>query len=176
MDPLMKFIRTTLIAGKSWKSELLTFLTNYRATPHGSTEKTPAELMLRRKIITALPAATMKDDKMDKVQEEAKLKDRQAKDRMKKYSGQRKKSPKIKIGDRVLVKLDKVNKFSPAYKPTPLKVIAVKHSMVTAIQEDSHKTVTRNRAFYKLLTGDKVDQRTGHTYSPDESDYEFTEA
>ena len=49
MKTLEKAIRTAVIQGKNWKQELFTFLRQYRATPHSTTEKSPSELLNRRK-------------------------------------------------------------------------------------------------------------------------------
>ena len=45
---------------RSWKQEIYTFLRNYRATPHETTDMSPAEILFGRKINTKLPDLTIK--------------------------------------------------------------------------------------------------------------------
>ena len=45
-----------------WKQRLNTFLREYRATPHSTTEASPAELMFQRKIHTKIPLLTIASD------------------------------------------------------------------------------------------------------------------
>ena len=45
MKLLNKAIKTATVEGKSWRQELYKFLRNYRATPHVTTGKSPAELL-----------------------------------------------------------------------------------------------------------------------------------
>jgi hypothetical protein len=56
------------------------------------------------------------------------------------------------VGDKVLVKQSKVNKFSTPFRPTPLTVVAVKGTMVTAKSENY--VTTRNASHFKKLCTD----------------------
>ena len=47
---LEKTIRTALVEGKNWRSELPVFLMNYQNTPHPSTGVSPASLLMNRHI------------------------------------------------------------------------------------------------------------------------------
>ena len=57
MRTLEKAIRTAQIEGKPWKQELYTFLRNYRATPHSTTDVSPYDVMFQRPMKTKLPEA-----------------------------------------------------------------------------------------------------------------------
>nr|XP_039269965.1 uncharacterized protein LOC120344719 [Styela clava] len=64
MKPLNKAIKTATVEGKSWKQELYKFLRNYRATPHVTTHKAPAELLYGRNIKVLFPEVIkVADDK-----------------------------------------------------------------------------------------------------------------
>ena len=52
-----KAIHTAVIEKGSWKEELYRFLRHYCAIPHGTTEKSPGEMLYHRKIKTELPIA-----------------------------------------------------------------------------------------------------------------------
>jgi hypothetical protein len=55
MRTLEKAIRTAQIEGKPWKQQLYTFLRNYRATPHSTTDTPPFDAMFQRPMKTKLP-------------------------------------------------------------------------------------------------------------------------
>ena len=50
-----KAIRTAHVEGKDWRTDMFTFLLNYRATPHAMTGASPALLHLGREIRTKVP-------------------------------------------------------------------------------------------------------------------------
>ena len=55
MRTLNKAIVTARANQLNWKQQIYRFLRNYRATPHSTTGKTPAELLFGRKMRTKLP-------------------------------------------------------------------------------------------------------------------------
>ena len=58
MTNLKKIATTSHIEGKDWRREIYTFLSNYRATPHPSTRKSPYELSMNRSVRTKVPQLT----------------------------------------------------------------------------------------------------------------------
>ena len=50
MQPLVKSARASAAAGRNWKNEIYTFVVNYRATPHSSTNATPHQLLMNRSV------------------------------------------------------------------------------------------------------------------------------
>ncbi|XP_062619829.1 uncharacterized protein K02A2.6-like [Saccostrea cucullata] len=59
---LLKAIKAANAEGKDWRQELPKFLLAYRATPHSTTGKSPAELLYNRKIHTNLPEISKRID------------------------------------------------------------------------------------------------------------------
>ena len=55
----------------------------------------------------------------------------------------------MKIGDSVLVKQEKKNKFTPNFDPKPLRVTKIKGTMITA--ERPGFKITRNQSFFKSI-------------------------
>ena len=57
MQTVKKVLKTATVEQKPWMEELLKFLRNYRATPHGSTDKAPATALFNRPMRVKLPGA-----------------------------------------------------------------------------------------------------------------------
>ena len=121
-----KAIRTAHAEGKDWRTDMYTFLLNYRATPHATTGVSPALLHLGREIRTKVPQVKVKlSDDLSAALQSAHLKDRQAKQKIKAYADKRNRaSPSdIKPGDQVLLQQAKQNKLSTRYDPKPYTVL-----------------------------------------------------
>uniref|UniRef100_A0AAY5KA75 Gypsy retrotransposon integrase-like protein 1 n=1 Tax=Esox lucius TaxID=8010 RepID=A0AAY5KA75_ESOLU len=146
MRTLKKTVMTSNAESKPWKQCLYSFLRNYRATPHGTTQKSPAELLFGRKINTTLPSNPQDTQKTDLSNT-----DHVAKQRMKRYADlrNRAKESSIKTGDVVLCRQLSTGMLSTPYEIKPYKVIKVKGSMVTASR--SGRCITRNSSFFKRL-------------------------
>ena len=172
MKPLTKAIRSAHAEGRSWMKCLYKFLLNYRTTPHSTTGCPPAELLFNRKVRNKLPhitAATLNDDKSTNFKE-VREKDRRAKLKMKTYADERTKakSSDIKIGDTVLARQRKQNKFSTRFDPVPFQVVRIKGTMITARRNE--KYITRNVSQFKI-----VDSSLGRDKSMTDDDDEDNE-
>jgi hypothetical protein len=132
---------------RSWKQEIHTFLRNYRATPHGTTDLLPAELLFGRKINTKLPNLTNKTNNDNNVR----VNDTKRKQKMKEYFELKRntKPADLKVGDNVLVKREKKNKLSTPFNPEPMTIKNKKGNMITAAAEN--KEITRNLSFFKMI-------------------------
>ena len=136
MKPLTKTIRSAVIDKRNWRKELNRFLLNYRATPHSTTQFSPAQLLFNRSINTKLPQLTTENTSVthqhlvhrDFIEKE---KTKENTDR-----AQRAKASGIDIGDTVLVKQPKQNKLSTNFNPDPYIVIEKKGTMLTAYNEE----------------------------------------
>ena len=111
-------------------------LLQFRATPHPTTDKPPAELLFGRKFKTRLPDLRVNIAKDREDVREAREADKQAKLTMKKYKdGTRTVKPTlIKPGDQVLLKR-KTSKHLSVYEPEPYTVVNVFGSQIEAERE-----------------------------------------
>ena len=57
----------------------------------------------------------------------------------------------LKKGDKVLVKMKKINKLTPNYDPKPYIVTERKGNMITATRKLPYHKITRNISFFKKL-------------------------
>ena len=101
------------------------YLMQFRATPHATMKKCPAELLFNRKFVTKLPDLRTNPAKGRRDIVETREADGQAKAKMKEYKDDSRevKEHKIKVGDLVIAKR-KVTKHDSVYDPDPYKVIA----------------------------------------------------
>ncbi|CAB4010962.1 Transposon Ty3-I Gag-Pol poly [Paramuricea clavata] len=145
-----KVMRTSSIERKCWKQEFFKFLRNYRATPHTTTGKSPAELLFQtRPYRVRLPELSTSHDTDNEVRErdaEKKLQAKQYADR-KSYV----KLSNLKVGDLVLMRNERKGKLQPVYDPKPYTVTARKGTMITASRVIPRHVITRNSSFFKLL-------------------------
>ena len=118
---IMKRVRIAQAAGLNWKKELRTYVAKYRGLPHTTTGKSPAELNYNRKFRGKLPDFTLEyRDDLD-----VRDKDAELKGLSKMHADERRgtRYTNVDVGDEVLVRQDKVNKFSTTFNPTPCVVV-----------------------------------------------------
>jgi hypothetical protein len=156
MRTLEKSIRTSMLERGSWKQELYRFLRHYRATPHSTTEVSPAEMLNARKLRTEVPCAPATTQKRVHFADQdniIKLRDARLKRYMKELADARNhaKASNLTEGDRVLVPNQKQHKLSTPYQPQPYEVIKTKGSMVTVQNGNGHE-VTRNSSMFKKIS------------------------
>lgn len=151
MRTIEKAIRTCTTEGKNWKKELQQILLQYRATPHSTTGKSPAELLFGREIRTKLPDANRQINN-NITDHEVRQRDKAAKQRMKDYSDQRHHHvpSMIKVGDKVLIKQQRKNKLSTPFDPEPVTVVGRKGSMLILRKHDGTE-LARNVSHAKRI-------------------------
>ena len=127
MKPLGKAVRTARIEGRDWRHGLYQFLLNYRCTPHSTTGVSPAELLFNRQLSNGYQLKHPNSGSSEQHRTAASF-DHQRKTKMKEYADRRRrvKEPTIAVGDIVLMKQAKCDKFSTRYEPNPYQVISVK--------------------------------------------------
>ena len=118
---IMKRVRIAQAAGLNWKKELRTYVAKYRGLPHSTTGKSPAELNYNRKFRGKLPDFTL--DYRDDL--DVRDKDAELKGLSKMHADERRgaRYTNVDVGDEVLVRQDKVNKFSTTFNPNPCLVV-----------------------------------------------------
>ncbi|XP_055847378.1 uncharacterized protein K02A2.6-like [Episyrphus balteatus] len=143
--------------GRNWMEDLNYFLLMYRATPHSTTLRSPAEMLFGHNIRDKLPniQAPMEID------EEVADRDKEMKEKGKQYSDKRRhaKESDIEVGDEVLAKLMcRVNKLSPVFEPSTYKVIDKKGGDVLIESLDSGKKYRRNISHLQKINSNNSDE------------------
>jgi len=167
---LMKAIRTAQAENKDWKRELNTFLLAYRSTPHQTTGVSPAELLFGRKLRTKLPEVD-KQTKLD-IDESVRDRDRLKKDQGKQYTDTHRhaKESEVTVGDEVLLRQRKHDKFSTQFEPEPYKVVEKTGSQVT-IQSNEGVKYKRNVSHTKpYIRRDDTQEHAEETQQTDTQD------
>ena len=148
MQVLVKVVHTAIAMGQDPKVEVRRMLLNYRNTPHASTGKTPAELMIGRQIKTRIPTVMKRANR--KKDMEARKYNGEINDRREKEYNKRKhaRNTDLKKGDQVLIKQEKTT-IKPPYDPRPYTVVEIKGTKITA--ERDGQTRSRNKAKFKKI-------------------------
>ncbi|KAK7099318.1 hypothetical protein V1264_003469 [Littorina saxatilis] len=153
MRTLDQNIRSSTAANLNWKTQLPTFLRQYRGTPHSSTGVSPFEALTKRKMNIGLPDCSLPLDPIP-VHTRMIHNDFLSKRKMTEFTDRKRHTQLCDInpGDHVLVKQKKLNKLSTPYSPLPYVVIKKKGSMLTA-QRGNH-SIVRNSSHFKPIQGD----------------------
>lgn len=140
------------------------FLRNYRATPHDTTGKCPADLLFQTgPYRVRLPefSSFQKDDS------EIRERDAKKKSEVKQYADRKRyvKTSNIQVGDAVLVRNEKKGKLEPKYDPRPYTVVVKNGTIVIASRDNPRHLITRNTSFFKRLktkgNNNEVDEMEG---------------
>jgi transposase InsO family protein len=153
---LKKIIQISKSSNLNWRSELNTFLRNYRSTPHSSTGVSPASLVYISSNLSRVPCleTPLKGLAARRIKQACKS-DKKSKERVKQYADKRRKAKfhQFKVGQRVLLQKfinQKVyDKSESRFERCSYKIEAIKGAMVTIVDEFGYR-LTRNAAFLKL--------------------------
>ena len=141
----LKVVDAAVASEQDPRVEVRRRLFNHRNTPHPSTEKTPAELMIRRQIKSRLPA--MMRPTMDKVDIQAKATDKLAREK-RKIRFDSSKHVKVQEMVTVLIKQKKIS-IKPPFDPKPYTITEVKGTEVTARRGGQERE--RNKVKMKVV-------------------------
>ena len=153
MRNVAKTVRSAISEKKDWKYSLNQFLRNYRSAPHATTGVAPNELMFGRNKTSRLPdVETIKAP--GGVAERAINRDKKLKAAAKEYADGRRRAKHVemRVGDAVVAKQKKKDKWTTAFGPETYEVVEVKGAMVTV--SGGGRTFARDRSYFKkLLSG-----------------------
>ena len=163
MKVLKKTWCTANTESRNPRQEMYRMLRQYRATPHCSTQRAPAEVLFNRPFRTRLPehvrptSLTGKEQEMQEADKHAKAHQKRWKDRPRNVV-----SHKIQVGDEVLL-LQQAGKTEPRYDPRSYKVLKVIGTQITV--KRGEKVITRDAQRCK-----KVKVTNNHSYRRERSD------
>ena len=124
MINLGKVIRCASVEGKPWRTELVKFLANYRATPHLSTGIAPNDLIFRRANTSKLPSVRSLEANID--ESAARRFDTERKSKLAQNSSITINKPGLQVGEQVLVKWARSHKSKPRFDPNPYTITTMK--------------------------------------------------
>ena len=154
---LMKRIRIAQAEGLNWQKELRKYVAKYRGLDHPTTGRSPAELLFKRKVRGRLPEFKI-DHQSDMNITEVRDRDAEQKGKAKIYADERRNATysNVDLGDQVLVRQEKVNKFSTPFCSTPHTIVSKTGNSV--IVESPHGAqYSRNTTHVrKYVTNDQV--------------------
>ena len=156
MKHLQKIYHTAYIERKNPKEEINKHLRMFRATPHISTGKIPAEILFGRKYNNRLPDINT-ETRPDIEEARKKEISQKAKQKLYKDSKAYVKEHVINVGDTVLLK-QKKSKCNPPYDPDPYTVTETKGHQITAMRDQKFKTRDAQR-WKKVNIVPKMDYR-----------------
>jgi hypothetical protein len=125
-------------------------LTAYRSSPHPATGVTPYKAMQYREIRTKLDYEPPEEEVKSEDQE-MNIKDAKYKQKMKDQENRNTRKTLLILGDYVLVKQTKRDKWSTPFEPTIYTVTEVKGSQVTARRITDGRIVCRDASNFKLV-------------------------
>lgn len=125
----MKRNRIAQAEGVDWKKEFRRYVTKYRSIDHTTTGKSPAELLFNKNMRGKLPELRV-DCRVDL---ETRDINTEVRAKIKAYADKaaNAKPSDITVGDRVLVRQRRKDKFSTPFNPTPYRVVIKTANCVT---------------------------------------------
>jgi len=152
MKYLTKIRQSARIEGRSYKEILISFLSNFRNTPHSATGKTPAELMFAYQHNSTKLPNNRRVEKTTQMME-AELADWKAKYHMKEDydSHGYVKETCFSVGDRVRVMIPKekrIHKLITPFSPETYIISKIDGLRITAV--NNYHTIVRSKSQFQL--------------------------
>ena len=141
---MCKLVHTAVAEKKDPREEVHNYLLHYRATPHSTTEYSPAELLFGRRIKTKLPQIAKRQEtddlhRMRKQHDAKKMAQKHYFD--KRYHAKEK---TLRPGDKVLLKQKKSTTNAP-YNPKPYKVVEIDGNRATINDGERQRVRDKNK-------------------------------
>lgn len=136
------------------KETLYEYLMMYNSTPHSVTGKTPSELFFKRMNRDKIPM--LKNIYQTDNETEVRDRDKLQKEKGKEYGDRKRRAenPELTVGDKVYVKeLEKTNKLSTTFNPTPHVVEESVGGDITIRNEETGQRLRRNVVHLKRVEG-----------------------
>lgn len=151
---IMKRLKISTLEKKDIKESLMEYLLMYNSTPHSSTGKSPSELFFRRLNRDKIPSI----DRLESVHFDPDVyeRDKIQKEKGKEYADKRRGAVESTLteGDKVYIKnMDKGNKLSLNYNPTPYTVQSSNKGDVTVKNDSTGQVLRRNVVHLKRVEG-----------------------
>ena len=132
-------------------------LTGYRSTPHPATNKAPYEALMHRQVRTMIDSVSRKTEEDDMDERDWRYKENAKKNKENRNT----KEHKFIVGDYVLLKQMKKNKWTTAYEPNFYKIYRIDGSSIAARRVTDGRTVYRDASRFKLansvINGDETE-------------------
>ena len=139
--------------GRSSNSALQDMLMGYRSTPHPATGYCPYEALMKRNVRTKLDYDSFSMNRnYHKMELEITQRDKEYK---RSWENQHRhptvQKHRFKIGDKVLLKKRKINKWSPAFEKEFYKITGIRGSTIQAKRKSDGRMMTRDASKFKLF-------------------------
>ena len=139
--------------GRSSNPAIQYMLMGYRSTPHPATGYCPYEALMKRNVRTKLDYDSISISRnYHKMEKEITNRDKEYKQKL----DHQHRHPKVekhqfKIGDRVLLKKRKQNKWSPAFEKESYSIVGISGSTIEAKRKSDGRTMQRDASKFKLF-------------------------
>ncbi|KAJ0176070.1 hypothetical protein K1T71_008244 [Dendrolimus kikuchii] len=151
---IIKRLKISHLEKKDMKESLMEYLLMYNSTPHSVTGKSPSELFFRRQNRDKIPSIDRLENK--EVDEEVRDRDKTQKEKGKEYADKRRGAVKsgLSEGDKVYIRnMEKANKLTSNYNPTPHTVQDTNGGEITVKNDQTGKVLRRNIVHLKRVEG-----------------------
>ena len=141
--------------GRSSNSALQYMLMGYRSTPHPATGYCPYEALMKRNVRTKLDYDTSSSSRnYHEIEREITKRDREYKQNWdNQHRHPKVENHRFKIGDRVLLKKRKQNKWSSAFEKEFYSITGISGSTIEAKRKSDGRTMRRDASKFKFLYG-----------------------
>lgn len=156
---LLKRMKIAQAEKKNWQEEVLTYIAAYRAMPHPSTGRSPAELLYNRKLRTKIPQLQL----FSSYDQDIRDRDAEKKGLSKLYADEKRgaKQSDISLGDTVLMRREIQGKLDTPFHPEPCQVVQKAGSKIT-VETPKGATVSRNSSFFKKFQDSESADQSDH--------------